>query len=147
MAIMNRRHFVQAGMSSLFIPTAVISASAEVPSRSGLAWDYFFFDERFAEARRLAQELSGTAEPTPVQGDVTGIWTGGLGRASLTAPMRMKGVTTESFYFCLKILLSDQARIESQVSRIDRDLHLWTIGTDNHSKNGTVSWQSFSRLV
>ncbi len=45
-----------------------------------------------------------------VQGDITGIWTGGLARASLTAPMTMKGVTTESFHFCLKILLSDQAQ-------------------------------------
>jgi hypothetical protein len=142
---MKRRHFVQAGMSSLFMPTAVISASAEVPSRDGLTWDYFFFDERFAEARRLARELSGTAVPTPVQGDVTGIWTGGLGRASLTAPMTIKGVTTESFRFCLKVLLSDQVRVDAQVSRIDRDLHLWTVRTDNHFKNGTVSWQNSSR--
>lgn len=140
---MNRRHFVQAGM--LLLPTAMISAPANVPGLGQPAWDYFFFDERFADARRLAAELSGATEPTPVQSDITPIWTGGLGRASLTAPMTMKGVTTESFHFCLKILLSDQVRVDAQVSRIDRDLYLWTIRTDNHFKNGTVSWQNPSR--
>ena len=134
-------------MSSVLLPNAVISASTDVPRWGWLACDYFFFDERFAEARRLAGEMCGATEPTPVQSDITAIWTDGLGRAGLTAPMTMKGVTTESFYFCLKILLVDQVRADAQVSRIDRDLHLWTIRTDNHFKNGTVSWQNFSRLV
>jgi hypothetical protein len=142
---MNRRLFVQAGVSSLFIPNTMIAASADAPSRDRLTWDYFFFDERFAAARRLAGELSGTTAPTPVQGDITSLWTGELGRASLAAPTTLQGVTTESFYFCLKILLTDQARVEAQVRRIDRDLHLWTIRTDNHFKNGTVSWQNHSR--
>jgi len=136
---------VQAGVSSLFIPNAMIAASADAPSRDGFAWDYFFFDERFTEARRLAGELSDTTEPTPVDGDVTSIWTGELGRASLTAPMALKGVTTDSFHFCLKILLADQSKVEAQVSRIDQDLYLWTIRTDNHFKN--VSWQNHSHLV
>jgi hypothetical protein len=80
-----------------------------------------------------------------VQGDITPIWTGGLARASLAGPMTLQGVTTESFYFCLKILLGDQARVDAQVSRVDRDLQLWTIRTENHFKNGTVSWQNHSR--
>lgn len=145
MKTMKRRHFVQAGMSSLLLPNPVITMSPDAPSRPRPRSDCFFFDERFAEARRLAEELSGSIEPTPVQGDVTGTWTGGLGRASLMAPMTLQGVTTESFYFCLKILLSDQARVDAQVSRIDRDLHLWTIRTGNHSKNGMVSWQYLFR--
>jgi len=144
---MNRRLFVQASVTSLFIPNAMIAASADAPVPDGLAWSYFFFDERFAEARRLAGKLSGTTEPTPVQGDITAIWTGELGRASLAAPMTMKGVTTESFYFCLKILLADQAKVEAQVSRIDRDLYFWTIRTDNHFKGATTSWQNHSHLA
>jgi len=143
---MNRRLFVQAGASSLFIGNAMIAASADAPGRDRFAWDYFFFDQRFAAARRVAGELSGTTEPTPVDGDVTDIWTGKLGRASLTAPLTMKGVTTDSFYFCLKILLADQSRVEAQVSRIGQDLYLWTMHTNNH-KNGTMSWQNHSRLV
>lgn len=136
---------MQAGVTSLFIRNAMIGATADAPSRDGFAWDYFFFDQRFAEARRLAGEFSGTTEPTPVDGDVTGIWTGELGRASLAAPMTLKGVTTDSFYFCLKILLADQSKVEAQVSRIDQDLYLWTIRTDNRFKN--VSWQNHSHLV
>jgi hypothetical protein len=142
---MNRRHFVQAGVSSLLLPNAVIAVCPDARSRGWPAWDYFFFDERFADARQLAGELSGATEPTPVQSDITPIWTGGLGRASLAAPMTMKGVTTESFHFCLKILLSDQVRVDAQVNRIDRDLYLWTMRTDNHFKYGTVSWQNPSR--
>ena len=136
---------MQAGVSSLLLPNAVLAVPSDAPSRAWPAWDYFFFDERFAEARRLAGELSGAIEPTPVQSDVTGTWTGGLGRASVAAPMTMKGVTTESFYFCLKILLSDHARVDAQVTRIDRDLHLWAMLTDNHFKNGAMQWQNHSR--
>jgi hypothetical protein len=142
-----RRQFVQAATWSLFLPSAVISARGGTRGEDWLAWDYFFFDERFPEARRLAAELSGTTGPTPVLGDVTPIWTGELGRASLTAPVTLKGVTTESFYFCLKILIGDQARVDAQVKRVDRDLHLWTMRTDNYPNNGTVSWQNHSRRV
>ena len=101
----------------LLLPTAVISAPAYVPGWDQPARDYlFFFDERFAEARRLADEMCGATEPTPVQSDITAIWTDGLGRAGLTAPMTIKGVTTESFYFCLKILLADHAEETEQGS-------------------------------
>ncbi len=143
---MNRRHFVQSATSSLLIPSAVRAVSGDPPSRDWVVWDYFFFDDRFAHARRLAGELSGITEPTPVQGDITGIWTGGLRQASRASPLALHGVTTESFYFCLKIMLGDHARVDAQVSRVDRDLHLWTIRTDNYGKNGTVSWLS-SRQV
>jgi len=146
-ATVKRRHFVQAGTWSLFLPSVVISASADARSSDGLAWDYFFFDERFPEARRLAAEWFGITQPTPVLSDVTPIWTGELGRASLTSPLALKGVTTESFYFCLKILLGDQARVAAQVKRVDRDLHLWTMHTDNYPNNGTGSWQNHSRRV
>jgi hypothetical protein len=138
---MKRRHFVQAGISAVLIPGAVIAG----PTVTSSASDYFFFDERFARAQRLADWLSGVTTLTPVQGDVTPTWTGGLARASLTSAMTLKGVTTESFYFCLKILLGDQARVDAQVRRVDRDLHLWTMHTDNYPENGTVSWQNHSR--
>jgi hypothetical protein len=146
MPSVNRRHFVRAGLSSLFTP-AVAVASATAPRSAPLAWDYFFFDDRFAEARRLADALSGAVTATPVHGDVTSLWTGELARVSVVTPMTMQGVTTESFFFCLKTLLADQVRVDAQVCRIDRDLHLWTMRTGNHFKNGTVSWQSHSRPV
>jgi hypothetical protein len=144
---MKRRSFVQAGMSALLLPGAVmIPASVGVASSGSLDEEhFFFFDERFAEARRLARELSGRATPIPVHGDVTPVWIGGLERASPSAPMTLRGVTTESFHFCLKILLGDHARVDAQVCRVDRDLHLWTMRTDNQFNSGTVSWQNHSR--
>lgn len=144
---MDRRLFVQASVSSLLLPTTVLAVPSGATGRSQATRDYFFFDERFAAARRLAGERSIFADPTPVQGDVTGIWTSELRAANLATALRMQGVTTESFYFCLRILLSDQARPEAQVRRIDRDLHLWTLRTDNHIKTGTTSWQNHSRPV
>lgn len=143
--LMKRRHFVQAGMSAVLIPGAVIAGTTGTSTHDWRARDCFFFDERFARARHLADQLSGVTTLTPVQGDVTPIWTGGLARAALTSAMTLEGVTTESFYFCLKILLGDQARVDAQVCRVDRDLHLWTMRTDNYPKNGTVLWQNHSR--
>lgn len=130
---------MQAGVASLFVSDAI--AVADAPGRPGRAWDYYFFDERFDAARRLAGELSGATRPTPVHADVTSLWTGELGEACLATPLAMQGVTTGSFYFCLKVLLSDHARVESQIRRIGRDLHLWTISTENHSRNGVTRWQ------
>jgi hypothetical protein len=148
---MNRRCFVQAGMSSLLVPAAIVASPHEGP-RPGMtlvepAWHYVFVDDRFPAARQLASELCGSTIPTPVLGDVTDLWTGGLATASLAAPMTLAGITTESFFFCLKTLLADRVRVDATTTRRDRDLQLWTIRTDNHSKNGTMSWQNHFRRV
>ena len=129
---------MQGGVSSLFAASA-LSAAAGAPALVEPAWDYVFFDERFAAARRLAEQMSGITAPTPVQGDITAIWTRELAHASLVAPLTMTGVTTESVYFCLNILLADQASVDAQVSRLDRDLHLWTIRTHHHTRNRATS--------
>jgi hypothetical protein len=144
-----RRLFVQAGVSSLLIPNAMLAASVQMQGGEEFASSYFFFDERFTEARRLARAFSGTNDPIPVHSDITALWTGQLKRASRAAPMIIKGVTTESFFFCLKILLADQARVDAQVRRIDQDLHLWTMRSHHHHhiKHGTVSWQNHSHQV
>jgi len=146
MRTVNRRTFVQGGVSSVVVAHASTVSAALASTEVGRAWDYVLFDERFAEARRLAAALSGITVPTPMQADITAIWTRELAPASLVAPLTMAGVTTESVYFCLKILLADQARVDAQVSRIDRDLHLWTLRTEN-LKHGTMSWQNRSRRV
>jgi len=150
MAAMNRRRFVQAGMSSLLVPAAIVASPLE-GARAGTtsgepAWHYVFVDERFPAARQLASEVCGSTIPTPVLGDVTDLWTGGLATACRAAPMALAGITTESFFFCLKTLLADRVRVDATTTRHDRDLHLWTIRTD-HSKNGTMSWQNHFRRV
>jgi hypothetical protein len=117
---MNRRHFIQAAASSLFVPSAVTLAHAPAPAT---------FDERFAAARRLAAEMANSCVLTPVQGDITALWKSGLDRACRRSSLTMRGVTTESFYFCLKIMVGEHANLDTQVTRLDRDLFVWTMHT------------------
>ena len=126
---MNRRGLILAATSALFIPKAVMIAHASASATKSPGPDYFFCDERFAKARRLAAELSGCTVLTQVQGDITELWNSYLGHASRQSSLHMRGVTTESFYFCLKIMIGERAHLNAQVSRVDRDLFLWTMRT------------------
>ena len=124
---MNRRGLILAATSALFIPKVVMVAHASASATKSPGPDFFFCDERFAKARRLAAELSGCTALTPVQGDITELWNSYLGRASRQSSLHMRGVTTESFYFCLKIMIGEHARLDAQVTRVDQDLFLWTM--------------------
>ena len=124
---MNRRGLILAATSALFIPKVVMVAHASASATKSPGPDFFFCDERFAKARRLAAELSGCTALTPVQGDITELWNSYLGRASRQSSLHMRGVTTESFYFCLKIMIGEHARQDAQVTRVDQDLFLWTM--------------------
>jgi hypothetical protein len=112
----------------LVVPPTILADSVS-PERE-LA-DWLFYDNRFPRARRLALRLaaesSGATALTPVQSDITGIWNAGLGRACGHSRLTLLGVTTESFHFCLKIMMGERARMETEVTRIDRDLFLWQI--------------------
>jgi hypothetical protein len=133
MSSMNRRHFLQAAGSTLFVPGTVPLADHAATVHDPPPLDHLFFDERFPHARRRALEWAGAAVPTPVQGDITALWRSGLGQAVSESSLTMRGVTTESFYFCLKVLAGERARLDTQVTRVDRDLLVWTIST-GHSK-------------
>lgn len=124
---MNRRGLILAATSALFIPKVVMVAHASASATKSPGPDFFFCDERFAKARRLAAELSGCTALTPVQGDITELWNSYLRRASRQSSLNMRGVTTESFYFCLKIMIGEHARLNAQVTRVDQDLFLWTM--------------------
>jgi hypothetical protein len=137
----NRRLFVQCGLCSLLLPAATLAMPGGKPG----AWTQFFYDNRFAGARDLATRLAGPTALTAVGGDVTGLWTSELAQALLAAPIRMGGVTTESFCFCLRVLMSDHVRIDARVDRIGPDLHLWTLHSGHSSSHGTTTWQNRSR--
>ena len=126
---MNRRSFIQAATCSLFVPTVVTATHDQALASEQPAWDYIFYDERFANARLLAGEGSGSTLLTPVRGDITDVWKAGLDRVSRTSALTMRGVTTESFHFCLKIMVGEHASLDTQMSRLDRDLVLWTMRT------------------
>jgi len=125
---MDRRHFVQAGMSSVLLPGAIFTAPAAAGSAAPATLDYFFVDDRFAAGALRAGTISPSLAPIRVQADVTPVWTGLLAGGRIRAPLALRGVTTESFFFRLKTLLARRVH-DSQISRVGPDLHLWTIRT------------------
>lgn len=133
---MKRRQFIQAAAASLVVsntfgPLDARAAGATVPE------DFFFVDERFAKARRLAARLSTSGLVTPVLGDVTDVWVNGLSKVAAGQSLTIRGITIESFPFCLETLMRDRAKTALEMTRLDRDLHLWTLRTHNHGNRGT----------
>jgi hypothetical protein len=136
MTDMNRRRFMKALSSTLLLPLSPALNASAWSSSDKLQSDQFFYDDRFAGARKLALELACPGEIIPVQSDITDIWRAGLNRVCRQGPMVMRGVTTESVHFCLRTMVADCAEIESQISRVDRDLYLWTIKSEPTTHRG-----------
>lgn len=126
---MKRRHFIRGVTASLLLPAALESPSLLALTARSSHGDYALFDERFENARRIAASWPGSNEPIAVQGDITSLWSNTLERATRERPLRLRGVTTESFRFCLAILVCEHADLDLQVSRLDRDLFLWAMRT------------------
>jgi len=134
---MKRRHFIHAATASVLLPVAATQCVAALASLSRSA-DYVFFDERFARARRIAALWSASDRLIAVHGDVTPVWSNGLDRATATHPLHLRGLTTESFFFCLRILAAERADLDVQASRFDRNLFLWTIRATPKTQHGTT---------
>ena len=64
-----------------------------------------------------------------VNGDITATWLRDAGLASSDRALALRGVTTESFHFCLKTLLQTHAHVETQIERVSNDLYSWSIKT------------------
>jgi len=135
---MKRRLFLQSSVSSALAAPAIARASEH--HHNTVAARRIYFDERFAEASALASRLAGHYADlnalTPVNGDVTAPWVKELGRASARGPLSLRGVTTESFYFCLKTLLQTRGLSVARIERVDRDLHAWEIRTKIIQQDG-----------
>jgi len=86
-----------------------------------------FFDPRFRDAKNLAAKFFSTGAATPVNSDVTALWVSELNGLSRLAPLSLKGVTTESFYFCLKTLLESRGAVDARIERAGRDIYVWSI--------------------
>ena len=135
-ANMNRRSFVHTAAAALLLPAGTARALATLSAAQQT--DFFFFDERFTEARRVAQAAGQVRSLTPVQSDVTAIWTSCLDAMIRRQPLTLSGVTTESFHFCLATLAREHAHVRSHCRRAGRDLHVWTLATRPGGK-GRVS--------
>lgn len=125
---MKRRRFIHLATASV-IATAVAGSATAALRTIARQPDYLFFDERFREARRIATTWESADRRIPVTGDITPLWSGGLERRSREQPLRLRGVTTDSFLFCLRVLAHEHAHLDVQVSRFDRNLLLWTMTT------------------
>jgi hypothetical protein len=126
--LMNRRDFLGSTLASLTLVAGGVTVALGGSSNRETA-NYIFYDERFQTAERLAKQIAGSAEAIPVRGDVTAVWNGALKSASQGSPLVLAGVTTESFYFCLKTLMQSNARLELSTRRINQDLFVWSIQT------------------
>ena len=133
----HRRRFIAAASASLLVPHQVLAALARRVEPKPHFLEYAFHDERFAQAEQLCSRLAPGAVQVAVAGDVTGAWNGWLQSVSAQAPLRLHGVTTESFHFCLVNLLRTTTQLETGIARLDRDLHRWHIHT-SHDRFGVT---------
>jgi len=125
---MKRRHFLHAATASVLLPSALTPGPA-VFACIAPRWDYVFFDERFAAAQRVAASWPASNRPIGVRGDITPFWISGLDSLTRHDPLHLRGVTTDSFQFCLRILLAEHAHLDVQLSRLDANLFSWIMRT------------------
>jgi len=125
---MKRRHFIHAAAASLLLPADRKMGVAPLALYSPNL-DYAFFDDRFHDAHRIAASWPASNRPVGVQGDITPIWSNGLDRTTRERPLALRGVTTQSFHFCLRILVAEHAHLDVRTSRLDQNLFLWTMRT------------------
>jgi hypothetical protein len=139
MISMNRRRFMQAASSTLLLPLyPAMGFSASGPAGVAEA-EHVFYDRRFETARNMAAELAGSCQAMAVESDVTEVWRQVLNRACQDSPVSLRGITTETFHFCLATMIAEFARIDSRIVRLDRDLHIWTIRAVPYTDRGIQS--------
>ena len=125
---MKRRQFIHAATASVLLPTTVMASPAGLWSLQR-RWDYVFFDERFERAHRIAASWIASNGPLGVRGDITPFWNSGLDALTREQSLHLRGLTTESFLFCLRILVGEHADLDVRVSRVDANLFSWTLHT------------------
>lgn len=136
---LNRRHFIQAALGSLAMVPLAGFCHVDRHTFERAPVDYFFFDDRYGTARLCAEGWPAGTRVVSVGSDVTEVWQSFLSTASRSGPLTLQGVTTESFHFCLKVLMAEGAHVDSQITRLDRDLYQWTIRSGGQGKQAASS--------
>ena len=132
---MKRRLFLKSSaLSALAAPTFAQNGFAAAPNEAA---SKVFYDARFAEARMLARRFSASGKLTPVTEGITAAWVKDFERQA-ALPLSLAGVTTESFFFCLKTLLQPCGFACARIERLGPDLHAWELRTKTMNKNGTA---------
>jgi len=92
----------------------------------------FFYDQRFDQA---ISAVSAIRDAIAVDADVTTVWQQAIRPELGSKSLSVRGLTTESFHFCLKTLISDHARVQSaSLERVSHDLYLWSIATQPYAR-------------
>ncbi len=125
--LMNRRKFLSSSIATLTLTCSPLTLAFSGSSDSEVVADYIFYDERFQAAEHLAKQIAESGDAIPVQGDVTQVWNEALKADSQRLPLMLVGVTTESFYFCLKTLMRCNTSLELSTKRVSQDLIAWSI--------------------
>jgi len=121
MSRLSRRTFLAgatAAAAGVALPPQTVAAALGRPA------DYVFLDPRFGLAR-TDSFLAAPLAPILVNADVTPVWNSLLSHARFNEPLSLRGATTESFYFCLRVLLQEHAQIETGVHRAPGDSYWW----------------------
>ncbi len=132
---MDRRDFLKSALASLALSGSALTRVSD-GSSTGEALSFVFYDERFQTAEALSKAMAASGDVIPVRGDVTAVWNGVLKSVSRGSSLMLAGVTTESFYFCLKTLLHSHAGLDICTSRIDRDLIAWSLRSHRPISHG-----------
>lgn len=132
---MNRRDFIctSAGTALLGTLASFNSNAFTILKPDRFIADYHFFDERFLKAVRHVRSTP-SRKTVAVRGDVTQLWMSDFKTHCQQRDLLLTGVTTESFYFCLNIMLQSHVGVETSVKRIDQDLYAWSIQINNKNK-------------
>lgn len=132
---MKRRLFLKSSaLSALAAPAFAQNGFAAAPNEAA---SKVFYDARFSQARMLASRLSVSGTLTPVTENITAAWVKDFERLA-AKPLALGGVTTESFFFCLKTLLQPHGLTFTRIERLGPDLHAWELRTGITNRNGTA---------
>ena len=132
---MNRRDFICTSAGTVLLGTlasfnsnaiTILKPDTSIP-------DYHFFDERFLKATQHLKSIK-SEKNVAVRGDVTKLWMSDFKTHCQQRALLLTGVTTESFYFCLNIMLRSHVDVETTLKRFDQDLYAWSIQTNNKNK-------------
>ena len=117
------------------IAAPALTQNAAAQHHTG-AVSHVFVDERFSGAVVIARRIAPFQKLTPVNGDISLRWLEDHALVSPTRPLSLRGVTTESFYFCVKTLLQSRGLAHAHIERATNDLHLWEIETSITQQDG-----------
>jgi hypothetical protein len=110
--MLNRRTFLQAGVTAVPLAAGATLALGAVQAKAGsvpaVPLHTVVYDERFADSIAFANEARWMGQRTSaIRGDITKLWYDDLYHAWQNGPVAIAGLTTQDAMFCLEIFGND----------------------------------------